>query len=153
MRLIIVLFVAFSLAAGGGCSFSKSSGWISDSISSPFKSSSASSSGDDDDAEPEAPEDVASYEEDVTQLASTYAKSGGDIGAFRGAVSQLAMARGITNWEVDSTTCQAIGRGVGNGGMEEERFTAFSKEIFGDDLIKQNELHKGYQQSAQSPNS
>jgi len=93
MRIILSMLLMLALAATTGCSFSKSSGSISDSISSPSKSSSESSSGDDDDEkapEPEAPAETASYEADVSQLAVTYAKSGGEIGAFRSAVSQLA---------------------------------------------------------------
>ena len=154
MRILLSVFLALAIAVISGCSISASSGWISDSISSPSKSSSdsskSSSGGDDDEAvEPEAPEDTASYEADVSQLAVTYAKNGGEIGAFRTAVSQLAMDRGITNWEVDSKTNQAIGSGVGSAGMQEASFTDFSKQLFGDDLSKQSELRKGYQQTAQ----
>ena len=157
MRILLSVFLALAIAALSGCSFSNSSGSlsdssesISDSISSPSESSSESSEGDDDEsAEPEAPADTASYEEDVSQLAVTFAKTGGEIGAFRTAVSQLAMDRGITNWETDSNTNQAIGRGVGTAGMQEDSFADFSTQLFGDDLGKQNELRKGYQQTAQ----
>jgi len=152
MRIILSMLLMLALAATTGCSFSKSSGSISDSISSPSKSSSESSSGDDDDEkapEPEAPAETASYEADVSQLAVTYAKSGGEIGAFRSAVSQLAKARGLTNWETDPVTNEAIGRGVGTAGMQEEPFTDFSKDLYGDDLDKLNDLRKGYQETAQ----
>jgi len=160
MRIVLSVFLASAIAAMSGCSFSQSSGSISDSISNSSESVSnsvesssdsakSSSDGDDEAAKPEAPQDTASYEEDVSQLAVTYAKSGGDIGAFRGAVTQLAMARGITNWEVDSRTSQAIGRGVGTAGMQEEPFTDFSEQLFGDDLGKLNDLRTGYQQTAQ----
>ena len=157
MRIVLSVCLALAIAALSGCSFSNSSGSISDSsgsisdsISSPSKSSSDSSDGggDDETAEPEAPQDTASYENDVSQLAVTYAKSGGEIGAFRTAVSQLAKDRGITDWEADSTTNQAIGRGVGTAGMQDAPFTDFSKQLYGDDLNKLNELRKGYQQTA-----
>ena len=152
MRIVLSVFLILTLAGMTGCSFSKSSGSISDSISSPSKSSSDSSGGGGDDdktPEPEAPAETARYEADVSQLAVTYAKSGGDLGAFRSAVSQLAKARGITNWETDSDTNQAIGRGVGTAGMQDEPFTDFSKELYGDDLNKLNEVRKGYQETAQ----
>jgi len=142
MRFVFVVFVLFVATALAGCSLLKSSKSISDSISSPSKSSSESSSPDDDSPEPEAPEN---YEDDVAQLAATYAKTGGDIGALRSAVSQLAVKRGITNWEADSRTCEAIGRGVGEGGMDDEKFTQFSKELFGEDITKQTELRQGYE--------
>jgi len=151
MRIAGILTVAFILAVGTGCSISKSSGSISDSISSPSKSISKSSSGDDEPApEPETPQDTESYEADVSQLAFTYAKSGGDIGAFRSAVSSLATKRGITNWEVDATTCTAIGAGVAKAGMQEADFVEFSKDLFGNDLSKQTALRKGYLPQAPS---
>ena len=144
MRKFIALLLIATTAALCGCSFAKSSESISDSISSPSKSSSDSSGGDKDSGEPEAPQDAASYEADVAQLAGTYAKSGGDIGAFRSGVSKLATQRGITNWETDPTTCQAIGRGVGKAGMGADAFQKFSKDLFGEDLSQANELQKGY---------
>lgn len=149
-----VLFLFLSLSILSGCSISKSVESISDSISSPSdwsKSSSGSSSGggggggDPQEAEePETQQDAQSYSEDVTQLAYTYGKQGGDIGALRNGVSGLATKRGITNWEVDSVTCQSIGKGVGKAGMSEEGFTKFSQQLFGQDLMKANELRKGY---------
>jgi hypothetical protein len=148
MRLACVSLVVFMLALGTGCSFSRSSESISDSISSPSRSSSRSSGSGDDEAKPETPQDTASYSEDVSQLAYTYAKSGGDIGAFRAAVSNLATKRGVTNWEVDATTCTAIGRGVGKAGMPEAKFVDFSKDLFGTDLTKQAALRKGYEPNA-----
>ena len=121
------------VSASIGCSFSYSSNSISDSISGSsdtLKSSSESSSdssesssGGDDGDETEQPEsklDAETYAEDVTQLAFTYAKQGGDIGAFRASVSELAARRGLTNWEVDESTSQSIGKGVGQAGMSEE---------------------------------
>jgi hypothetical protein len=154
VRLVFVVFVLFFAASTLACgALSKSSESISDSISSPSKSSSESSGGDDDSGEPEAPQDKASYEADVAQLAATFAAVGGDIGALRSAVSELAVKRGITNWEADSATRQAIGRGVGDGGMEEAQFADFSKDLFGDDLTKQSDLRKGYQATAPTASS
>lgn len=150
---VLALFISASL----GCSFSASSGSlsdssgsISDSISSPSKSSSESSGGGDDgdgddkSEQPEAPQDAQTYGQDITQLAYTYGKQGGDIGSLRSAVSGLATKRGITNWEVDSLTCQSIGKGVGQAGMSPEDFSSFSKQLFGSDLTKATELQKGY---------
>jgi hypothetical protein len=147
MRIVLSIFLALALAALSGCSFSDSSKSISNSISSPFKSSSDSSSGDDE--KPDEPVDMARYQSDISQLAVTYAKTGGDIGAFRSSVSKIAKEYGVTNWEADEMTNQAIGRGAGTAGMQEEAFTSFSKNLYGDDLGKQNELRTGYQETAQ----
>jgi hypothetical protein len=154
LRTTLSLLIALALTTATGCSISNSSASISDSISSPSTSISKSSSGDDskdDDSEapaPETPQDNASYRRDVSQLTVTYIKSGGDIGALRTSVADLAKARGITDWEADADTTQAIGVGAGTAGLQEAAFEDFSKQLFGDDLTKLNELRKGYQQTA-----
>jgi hypothetical protein len=153
MRILTSVFMVLTLALMSGCSISKSSGSISDSISSPSESISDSSSGGDDEPEaapePEKPEDTASYEADVSQLALTYAKNGGEIGALRDAVGKLATARGITDWESDSNTSEAIGRGIGRGGMPETEFVKFSKQLYGgEDLSKESQLRRGYDEEA-----
>lgn len=152
MRITFLLLLALALAAMTGCSFSDSSGSISDSISSPSKSISNSSSGDDDEApKPETHEDMASYRQDISQLTVTYLKSGGDLDAFSSAIAKLASARGISDWEADPDTSQAIGVGAGTAGLQEQAFNDFGAKLFGEDLTKLNELRKGYQQSAPAP--
>jgi len=157
--------IVLSIATTFGCSFSYSSESISDSISSPSdwsRSSSESSSGSSESSggddgggggeekteQPESPQDAQSYSEDVTQLAYTYGKQGGDIGSLRSGVTTLAAKRGISNWEVDSTTCQSIGKGVAKAGMSADDFTKFSQSLFGSDLMKSNELRRGYESIA-----
>ena len=134
-----------------GCSISNSSGSISDSVSSPFEwsSDSSDSSSADDDAGDDGAEAArkpgsGEYGEDLRQLASTYALAGGDIGAFRSAVSQLARTRGLTNWEADPLTCSSIGLGLRDGGMTGAAFASFSAELFGEDPTKLSALRKGY---------
>jgi hypothetical protein len=152
MRITLLLLTGLALAFMTGCSFSESSGSISDSISSPSKSISNSSSGDDDEAPaPETPQDTASYRQDVSQLTVTYIKNGGDIGAFTSAISKLAKARGVSDWGADADTSQAIGVGAGTAGLQEQAFDDFGAKLFGDDLLKLNELRKGYQQTAPAP--
>jgi hypothetical protein len=164
MRTIFSVAIALALAATTGCSFSNSSGSfsdssgsISDSISSPSKSISESSEGggsssdEKETPEPESTEDTASYQKDVSQLTVTYIKSGGELSAFRTGVTNLAKARGITDWEADPDTTQAIGVGAGKAGLQEAAFDDFSKKLVGNDLTKLNELRKGYQQSAPAP--
>ena len=152
---ILVGLLTMLISLNTGCSFSNSSGSISDSVTSSSESSQSSSEsssdssksdgGDDKPEEPESGLDAETYAKDVTQLAYTYAKQGGDIGSLRSSVSGLAVKRGLTNWEVDPLTCQSIGKGVAQAGMSEEAFTSFSKSLFGDDLTKSNELREGYQ--------
>jgi hypothetical protein len=155
MRLILTVFVTFTLATTIGCSIIDSSGSISDSISSPSKSISNSSSGDDGSESPpsEAPapetkEETTSYREDVSQLTVTYLASGGDMGAFGSALSELAAERGITDWEADADTGLAIGAGAGTAGLDEADFNAFASKLFGEDIAKLNTLRLGYEQTA-----
>jgi hypothetical protein len=153
MRTFILSMVALSLATSLGCSFSDSSGSISDSISSPSESISKSSGSDSSDGDdtpepaPETTEEKVSYGNDVSQMTVTYLKSGGDLGAYRAAISKLAKERGMTDWEADPVTTQAIGRGAGEAGLDESAFQDFSKRLVGDDLARLNELRKGYQAS------
>ncbi len=164
MRSFVSLFTALALVALTGCSFSNSStsisdssGSISDSISSPSKSISNSSDGDDsgDSKEPapapETTQDTASYQRDVSQLAVTYIKSGGELSAFTSGITKLAAVRGITDWEADTATAQAIGTGAGTAGLDEAAFNDFGSQLFGDDLTKLNELRIGYQRTAPAP--
>jgi hypothetical protein len=154
----LFLVLALALAATTGCSFSDSSGSISDSISSPSESlsDSSGSSSDDDSSDddpapaPETPQDTASYRQDVSQLAVTYLKSGGELPAFTSAIANLAQARGITDWEADPDTTQAIGVGAGTAGLDEAAFNDFGQQLFGDDLTKLNDLRIGYQATAPS---
>jgi hypothetical protein len=127
-RNLIALFVSLALASAFGCAISES---ISNSISSPFKSSSKSSSPDDEGPSEEHKQQEAklSYSDDVRQLAETYTRSGGEIGALRSHVSKLASARGITNWETDSVTCTSLAEGARSGGMTPEQQITFSNEI------------------------
>jgi hypothetical protein len=152
MRALLPLSLSMLVAVTLGCSISDSSGSFSESISSPSTSISGSSSGDDEPAAPpEAPQDTSSYRNDVSQLTVTFIKSGGEIDAFRSSVANLASARGLTDWEADADTTQSIGVGAGRAGLQEADFVDFSKRLVGEDLAKQNELRKGYQQTAPAP--
>ena len=155
----LAIALAFVISGGTGCAASNSSGSISDSISSPsdWSKSSSKSSGSSSDSSggdngssdkgeaPEAPAQTRTYQQDVTQVAYTYAIQGGDIHALRGAVAKLAVQRGLTNWEADPLTCESIGRGLARAGMSAEDFAGFSQELFGSDPAKIGELRRGYQ--------
>lgn len=64
-------------------------------------------------------------------------------------MSKIAAEYGVTNWEDDDMTNQAIGRGAGTAGMQEEAFMSFSENLYGDDLGKQTELRTGYEETAE----
>jgi hypothetical protein len=135
VRSLISILLVAGLLSAAGCSISASSGSISDSISSPFKSSSASSSDDDDDGgdsgEAESAEARTAYANDVAKLAAAFATQGGELDALKSRVSTLATARGITNWEVDTVTCDGLAVGANEGGMTDAQQETFMGEVCG----------------------
>jgi len=127
----IALLAGFGLISSLGCALLDSSGSISESVSSPFESSSASSDGEDGASShtPEHPAARMAYANDVQRLATTYAEAPGEIDALRSQVSKLASARGITDWEADELTCTSLVDGTRAGRMSPAQQAAFSNEI------------------------
>jgi len=102
----IALFGVLTLLAG--CSFSYSSGTSSDSS----KSSSASSGGSETD-----PKDAKrTYMSDVSTYTSSAAK-GDDAAAYLRELGSIAERNGITDWERDTDTYNAIGTGLRRAGI------------------------------------
>ena len=94
-----------------GCSFSYSSGTSSDSS----KSSSASSAGSETD-----PEDVKrTYKSDVSAYTTSAAK-GDDAQAYLRELGSIAERNGITDWERDTATYNAIGTGLRRAGVSRD---------------------------------
>lgn len=94
-----------------GCSFSYSSGTSSDSS----KSSSASSGGSEAD-----PKDAKStHMGDVSAYTSSAAK-GNDAQAYLGELGSIAERNGITDWERDTATYNAIGTGLRRAGVNRD---------------------------------
>lgn len=132
VSLFAALLALFVVAAG--CSISKSSESLSKSSSSPFKWSSSSSPGDGD------PE----YEKEVEDYAFAYARSGGDVSAFRRGVGAIAERRGITDWEGDDPTVRSIGAGLRQSGIGRAEAESFAGELFVADRGRVEVLLKGY---------
>jgi hypothetical protein len=94
-----------------GCSFSYSSGTSSDSS----KSSSASSGGSETD-----PKDAKrTYMSDVSTYTTSAAK-GDDAQAYLREVGSIAERNGITDWERDTATYNAIGTGLRRAGISRD---------------------------------
>ena len=108
-----------ALVALAGCSISYSSESLSKSVSSPFASSSRSSG---EEADP-------AYQEEVRSFAAGFARSGGDVNAFRRGVASIAERRGIHDWEDDDQTCRAIGSGLARAEIDESRAEALAKDV------------------------
>lgn len=127
-----ILLIASALISTTGCSISNSLQGISNSISSPFESSSGSSG------------ESTAYREDVSDLTVAYVQSGGDLDAYRLGVTALAKNRGISNWEEDSFTCASIGFGLKRAEFDEAGLQEFASNLFGSDADKLRQLQSGY---------
>ena len=109
---------------------------ISDSISSPFESSSASSRS--------SESNMSKFHRQVIDYTATFATGQGDFDAFMRGIGDLASRYSIANWESDPATYVAIGQGlrqakVGSGVME-----AYVTNIAKGDTTKANAIRKGY---------
>jgi hypothetical protein len=93
-------------------SFSDSSGSVSDSLGS-FSDSSASSSG--------SSGDDTAYRNDVREYTVAYLRdhvgAEGSPEALRLGISEVALTRGITNWEALPSTFLAVGAGFAEAGL------------------------------------
>lgn len=89
----------------------------SKSISSPFASSSGSSS-------PEA-----AYREDVSDYTAAHLQSAGTPDELRRQIGLLAEKHGITDWEHNQSTFEAIGQGLAKAGYKQVQVDAFKNNL------------------------
>jgi hypothetical protein len=132
-RHLASLLVATLVVAVSGCALSVSSESISDSISSPFLSSSASLGG-----------GHAAYQADVRDYTAAYIRSGGDYNTFERKIGGVAAKHGITDWEFDTGTYVAIGQGLRKGGLKPIELAAWKSNLVHDDLSRADLIQKGY---------
>ena len=129
---------AAMLVTAAGCSFSKSSSGISDSISSPSRWSSESSS----------PEKEKKYLDEVADFTAAFVRSAEegapDMEAFRRGIAEIAEKVGVVNWEAQSGTYVGIGKGLRKAGVEGTEYEDLKKELTGADYGKMQDVEKGY---------
>jgi hypothetical protein len=111
----IVLAAVWGVAGCG--SFSDSSKSVSKIVSSPFTSSSRSSS-------PEA-----AYRDDIRDFTAAHVQSGGDAAGLIREIGSLAKKHGITDWENNKSTFQAVGQGLAKAGYRQLQVDAFKKNL------------------------
>src|SRR6516164_7262202 len=132
-RHLAPLVIATLIVGISGCSLSASSASISESISSPFKSSSDSSG-----------DSHAAYQADVRDYTAAYIRSGGDYDTFERKIGSVAAKHGITDWELDTGTYVAIGQGLRKGGLKPIELAAWKTNLARDDLSRADLIQKGY---------
>jgi hypothetical protein len=117
-----------------GCSISKSSETISDSLMSPFRWSSDSSKS----------VTQNSYLRDLSAYSESFARDGGDLDAFRTAVRQRAEVQGISNWQEDELTCASIGYGLQRARLDATEVEQFANQLLAGHPKGIEALHAGY---------
>ena len=132
-RKLSFLVFTLALAAITGCLASQSSETISDSISSPFESSSGALGA-----------NSLAYREDVGDYTVAYLHWGGDLDAYRLGMTALANNRGISNWEEDAFTCRSIELGLQRANLDEAAIQSFARNLFGADGDKRCRLRAAY---------
>jgi hypothetical protein len=116
LRSATALAAVAVLLTATGCSFSKSSKSISNSISSPFVSSSKSSQSDE-----------SKFRDEVEEYAAASVRAGGSgADVFQKGISRLAGQRGISDWESSPSTWQSVGRGLAKSDLSEAEALAFA---------------------------
>ena len=140
-RYLLLAPIALLLAFSVGCSFSASS--KSSSTSSRSSSASARSSFNSSSSSSPGHEERA-YQEDVRDYTAAYIQSGGNIDAFRKKLAQLAEEDGLSNWEANPVTYEAIGQGLADAGARQIQVDAFKENLCGGDPTKQKAMQDGF---------
>jgi hypothetical protein len=118
-----VALVALAVSLSG-CAASQSSGSISDSSGS-FSDSSGSFS----DSSGSSSDDDTAYRHDVETYTVAHVRAGGSPEDLRPGLSEVALARGISDWEAYRATFVAIGVGLADAGASDEQLTAYREAL------------------------
>ena len=146
-RIALSLMIGIALCFATGCSKSSTTqasfGSSSDSSSSPFKSSSKSSSGDDEEGEKEE----TAYQRDVRDYTVEFARAEDehDIDSFQRGLGEIAEDYGITDWERTEDTFVAIGRGLGESGLDDENAKEIAMELSNEDYDHLMLIRSGFE--------
>lgn len=111
-RSVILSLACLMLLATTGCVFSDSSGSVSDSSGS-FADSSGSISNS---SESSSGDDVA-YRGDIRDFTVAHIRSEGSLDGLRLGLSEVALTRGISDWEALPGTFVALGAGLAEAGV------------------------------------
>jgi len=115
-------------------SASDSSGSVSDSVGSSSDSSGSSSGGDGESA----------YHEDLRTYTVAHVHTDGRPEALRLGLAEVALERGVSNWEALPGSFVAIGQGLAEGGVEERDLEPFRHAFGGPGSPAVEALERGY---------
>ncbi len=123
-----------------GCSFSyssksasRSSRGSSDSVSSIVSSPSNSS------------KTTKKYQQQIQDYTHAYVKSSeADYASFQKGLTDIADNYGVVDWEQDSITYIAIGRGLKKAGLEGIAYDTYKNNLAGSSATKMEDIQEGY---------
>jgi hypothetical protein len=110
-------FLSVALGCLPACSSFSASSKI---VSSPFISSASSS---------KSSNREGAYREDVRDYTAAHVQSGGTVDELRREIGELAAKHGITDWERNKSTYQAIGQGLAKAGYRQIQVDAFKQNL------------------------
>jgi hypothetical protein len=129
--------------AVAGCSFSYSSKSSSDSSRSSSESSSKSSGSFSGSSSPDQAR-ARAYKEDIADYTQAYVISGGSPGSFMNGIAALAKKRGVSDWESDDTTWEAIGAGLARANVKKDQLAVYIENWGGNDARAMKGIQRGY---------
>lgn len=144
----LAVVAIFALAvASAGCSFSASSGSISDSITGSSNSVSDSLSSSSPDG---ASKSEQAYREDVRDYTASAARSGRTVSEVQSGLAAVAERHGVTNWGADAATFVGVGEGLRRAGFEPAHVQVWSATLVreaGEAIPADRLIQQGYDAS------
>ena len=135
VRRAFIVAAALVCSVSLACSFSHSSGSSSDSSKSSSGSSKSSSGGD----------DKKAFREDVSHYTEAFVEAGGaQPQSFFSGLSDLARKRGVSDWESEPSTWEAIGWGLGRTDVNDAQRTAYESAWTNGDAARESAMAKGF---------
>ena len=77
----------------------------------------------------EAASDKQTYEKDLRSYTSTFVKSGAEASTYQPGATRIAQSHGITNWESNGDTADAIGQGLKDAKQNPAQAQAFCSSV------------------------
>lgn len=80
----------------------------------------------------------------MREYTAAFVRTSGQFDAFRRGVGEIAQKRGITNWEENLLTYEAVGEGLGDAKVSDVQLRAYMDGAAGRDAAKRAAVQKGY---------
>lgn len=138
-RATLIGFVFSSMIAASGCAVFSSSGSVSDSSGSISDSTGSSS-----DSSTSSSGNDSAYREDVRTYTVAHVRSEASPESFPLGLSEVALTRGVSNWEAMPETFAAIGAGLAAAGVTNEALGDYQSILVSSGSANENALLEGF---------